>query len=264
MPPDTCAIRSRDYMQDISAITKNNRALFLAYDQGLEHGPADFNDENVNPEFIIQLAESGYFSGVIFQKGIAEKYYDKERHKTPLIVKLNGKTTLQEGEPISTKICLVPEAVALGAKAVGYTIYLGSAHQEKMIAEFAGVVGAAHKLNIPTILWMYPRGEKVKGLERSGEILEYGARIGLELGADIIKMYYPDKPEFFPRMVRAAGKTRIVISGGSKESDEELFATGKRGVEQGALGMAVGRNIWQSENALERAKKLAEIILETR
>jgi class I fructose-bisphosphate aldolase len=52
----------------------------------------------------------------------------------------------------------------------------------------------------------------------------------------------------------------VVFSGGSKETDEELYATAKKILEAGAAGMAVGRNIWQAENALDRAKKLNEII----
>ena len=60
---------------NLSKITRNGKALFLAYDQGMEHGPTDFNDENVDPGRVLKIADSGYFTGVILQKGIAEKYY---------------------------------------------------------------------------------------------------------------------------------------------------------------------------------------------
>ncbi|MGB9637396.1 MAG: hypothetical protein ACPLY7_01210, partial [Microgenomates group bacterium] len=86
---------------DLSKITKQGRALFLAYDQGLEHGPTDFNEENVDPAVVLKIADSGYFTGVILQKGVAEKYYasppaggSAQAYKVPLIVKLNGKTNL--------------------------------------------------------------------------------------------------------------------------------------------------------------------------
>ena len=56
-------------------LLKNGRAIFLAYDQGLEHGPeSDFNDKNVDPLYIIDLAKKGGFQGLVFQKGMAEKY----------------------------------------------------------------------------------------------------------------------------------------------------------------------------------------------
>ena len=73
---------------------------------------------------------------MVLQKGVAEKYYDG---KVPLIVKLNGKTSLPKGEPISTQLCSVEYAVNLGAKGVGYTIYMGSAHENIMIKEFGRI-----------------------------------------------------------------------------------------------------------------------------
>ena len=246
----------------LSPITKNNRAFFLAYDQGLEHGPSDFNDENADPEYIMQLAESGFFTGVIFQKGIAEKYYDKTKHKTPLIVKLNGKTNLvKDTEPYSPPLCSIEEALRIGAKAVGYTIFVGSEIEAQMTRELAPLEAEAHKNNLPLILWMYPRGKAVEGKEHTGEIVQYAARMGLELGADIVKVYRPTDNTPLSKIVEFAGRTKVVFSGGSKETDEELYETAKKIIEADAIGMAVGRNIWQAENALERANKLNEIII---
>jgi len=61
----------------LKKITTKGKALFLAYDQGLEHGPSDFNDKNVDPEYIIDIAKKGKYNAVVFQKGIAEKYKDE-------------------------------------------------------------------------------------------------------------------------------------------------------------------------------------------
>ena len=89
----------------MNAFLKNGKGIFLAYDQGLEHGPSkDFNDKNVDPAYIIDIAERGGFTGLVLQKGTAEKYYDG---KVPLILKLNGKTSLPQGEPLATAICSV-------------------------------------------------------------------------------------------------------------------------------------------------------------
>src|SRR5208337_1459692 len=97
---------------------KNGKGIILAYDQGLEHGPSkDFNEKNVDPEYIIDIAERGGFTGLVFQKGVAENYY---RGKVPLILKLNGKTSLPGGEPIARQVCSVKQAIEIGAKAVGY------------------------------------------------------------------------------------------------------------------------------------------------
>ena len=55
---------------NLNKILKGGRAMYLAYDQGFEHGPVEFNDKNVNPLFIIDIARKGEFTGVVFQKGI--------------------------------------------------------------------------------------------------------------------------------------------------------------------------------------------------
>ena len=62
-------------MISLEKITTNGKALFLAYDQGMEHGTADFDDENIDPNYILSIGIEGGFNAIIFQKGIAEKYY---------------------------------------------------------------------------------------------------------------------------------------------------------------------------------------------
>lgn len=79
----------------MSPFLSQGRSILLAYDQGLEHGPsADFTDRNVDPAFVMEIATKGGFNGVVFQKGVAERFYEG---KVPLIVKLNGKTSLPRG-----------------------------------------------------------------------------------------------------------------------------------------------------------------------
>ena len=98
----------------LEKIMKNNKALFLAYDHGMEHGPTDFNDDSIDPAKVLKIADSGLFTGFICQKGIAEKYYDQNKNKVPLIIKLNGKTKLHpDEEPYSPLICTVKEAIEI-------------------------------------------------------------------------------------------------------------------------------------------------------
>ncbi len=248
-------------MVDLAKITTNGRALYLAYDQGMEHGPADFDDVNVDPNYILNIGVKGNFNAIILQKGIAEKYYlPKFKEKIPLILKLNGKTNLVSGQdPYSPVLCTVDEALGLGAAAVGYTIYVGSEFESKMTKEFADIVREAHQKGTPVVGWMYLRG---KNLETRGkrEVHAYGARMGLELGADIIKMKYPGNIEDLRWMVESAGKTKLVVSGGEKESELEFLAMAKNVIKAGAIGMAVGRNIWQHEDPMAIANKLRKII----
>jgi fructose-bisphosphate aldolase, class I len=245
---------------NLNGILNNGKTLFLAYDQGLEHGPIDFNDKNVDPKLIIEIAKKGKYNAVIFQKGIAEKYLSEIRkNNIKLVVKLNGKTSLGGGEPVSRQICSVKEAIELGAVAVGYTIYIGSEYESEMMQEFALIEEEAHKKGIPIIAWIYPSGKNLEGKDKN-ELMEYAARVGLEIGADIVKIKYSGDKDSLSRAVKLAGKTKVVVAGGVKEGEKEFLESVADFMKAGAIGLAVGRNIWQNENPLEISSKIRKIV----
>ena len=245
----------------LSKITTRGKALYLAYDQGIEHGPStDFNGKNVNPLYILDIAKKGKFNGIVFQKGIAEKYNKEIRKsKVPLILKLNGKTKLFKGEPLSAQICSVDEAINLGAKAVGFTIYVGSQHEEQMLEEFAKIESQAHKKGLPVIAWIYPRGSSVKKYY-SKELMAYASRVGLEIGADIAKINYNGNPKDLQWAVKSAGRCKVVIAGGVKLREKEFLKQAKDIMQASCMGLAVGRNVWQAKKPLEVARKLKRIV----
>lgn len=257
----------------LKKILRKGKALFLAYDQGLEHGPSDFNDRNVDPLYIIEIARRGKFSGLIFQKGIAEKYRVEIRKSgVPLIVKLNGKTNLVKGEPVSRAICSVEEAVKLGAVAVGYTIYIGSEFEEEMLSEVGEVVEEAHSYGMAVVVWVYPRGKFLRNFSRGGrgkvvggrtkdgELMAYAARVGLEIGADVVKLQSTGVKKDVEWAVESAGKCKVVVAGGKKKSEKELLKEVKDAVDVGCVGVAIGRNVWQAKKPLEVARKLRKVI----
>lgn len=249
-------------MDDLLAkITTGGKAMYLAYDQGLEHGPDDFNSENIDPEYILKIAVEGNFNAIILQKGIAKEYYKDSsfEQKIPLILKLNGKTNLNKGEAYSPQICEVDEAIELGASAVGYTIYPGSEFENKMFKEFGKIVRDAHSHNVPAIAWVYPRGKSIKD-EDVPETIAYATRIGLELEADMVKVKYSGSKESFRWAVKAAGKTKVVLSGGEKIDEKGFLKILKDVMEAGAAGAAIGRNIWKSKSPLDIARKARNII----
>ena len=244
----------------INKILRKGRAMFLAYDHGLEHGPSDFNDKDVDPGYIIDIAKKGKYTALIFQKGIAEKYNNQiKKSGIPLIIKLNGKTNLFQGEPISRQLCSVEEALRLGAVAVGYTIYIGSKYESVMMKEFDIIEEEAHKKGIPVIAWIYPRGKSIKTKSES-ELMAYAARTGLEIGADIVKMKYDGSSKDLSWSVKVAGKTKIVIAGGVKEGEKDFLKEVKDIMNAGSVGLAIGRNIWQSDHPLELSNKIRDII----
>ncbi len=244
----------------MSPFLSDGRSVLLAYDQGLEHGPSsDFTDRNIDPSFVMDIAVKGGFNGVVFQKGVAERFYNG---KVPLIVKVNGKSNLVKGEPISRQVCSVDYAVSLGAKGIGYTIYLGSEREAEMFAEFGRIQEEAHERNLPAIAWIYPRGVAVTN-ETSKEIIAYAARTALELGADAAKIKYTGDSESFSWAVKAAAGVKVFMSGGPKtKTDEEFLKQVKGAIDAGATGLAVGRNVWQHQDPLAMASYLKKVIFE--
>lgn len=240
------------------------RSILLAYDHGLEHGPADFldNEDAASPEYVLKVAAEAGLDGVVLQRGVAEKYYDG---RVPLVVKLNGKTSLYQGPPMSAPNCTVEEAVSLGAKAVGFTIYPGSDHEWRMFQALAEVKRQALRFDVPLVVWSYPRGGAVAsrygGDEHHPDVVAYAARVALELGADAAKIKYTGDPATFARAVKAAGRMPVLMSGGPKaRTDEEFLQQVKGALQAGALGLAVGRNVWQRRDAVDFARKLARLV----
>ena len=233
--------------------------IILAYDQGLEHGPTDFNDKNVDPKYILDIAVKGKYNAVAMHKGIAEKYYKPYRKKIPLILKLNGKTKLLKGDPMSTQLCSVKEAIKLGAAAVGYTLYIGSEHEPEMFDQFRKIEEEAHAKGLPVVLWAYPRGAVVKD-EMDRNILAYSARVGLELGADIIKLKYNGNVNDLKWIVKSAGRAKIVIAGGAKTEEKGFLKDVEKIMKAGAIGLAVGRNVWQRDKPLDITRKIKKVI----
>lgn len=244
----------------LDKITVRQRGLLLAYDHGFEHGPSDFDARSVDPEWIMQIADSGYFTGVILQKGIASKYYNAGEHKVPLIVKLNGKTSYhKKEEPVALQNCSVSEALALGASAVGYTIYVGSEHEQSQMQELGKIEEEAHKEDLAVLGWMYPRGKHIKS-DTEKDVLAYAARLGEELNCDAVKIKYTGDQKSFSWVVKAAGKTKVFVVGGEMKSEAELLKRTKEIVKAGAVGWAIGRNIWQAKDPLGLAKKIAGVL----
>ena len=246
----------------INKLMTNEKTLILAYDQGLEHGPsADFNLKNVDPQYVIDIADKGRYNALVLHNGVAEKYYHNGSHKVPLIVKLNGKTNIPKVEPYAGLLCSIKRAVNIGAQAVGYTVYIGSSHEAEMFSQFSKIVEEAHDYSIPVVMWAYPRGQSVAN-PLATEVLAHAARVGLELGADFVKINYNNDIEAFRWVVEAAGRARVVVAGGERMGDKEFLSKTRDVLEAGAAGIAVGRNVWQNEHPFLMTQALKKVIFE--
>jgi len=234
---------------DDTPLARDGKVLILAYDHGLEHGPVDFEDvpESANPEHVFEVATHPAVTTIAVQKGVAEAYYPSYEGDVNLLAKLNGTSNLWMGEPDSAVNWSVDYAADVGAGAVGFTLYGGSNHEIEMAEEFRDVQERARDHGLPVVMWSYPRGQGIKNDTKSG-VIAYAARQALELGADVAKVKYPGSRAAMERAVRVAGRTQVVMSGGSKRSDREFLESVQAVVDAGGAGLAVGRNVWQREN----------------
>lgn len=263
-------------------------ALILPIDQGIEHGPVDFvaNPDAADPEFQFRLSVEGGYSALACHIGLAHKHFRPYAGRIPLILKINGKTNIPpDDRPLSGLTGSVEDAVRLGADAVGYTLYVGSPRQDEDIQQLCGVRSACDETGMPLIVWSYPRGEAIdkKGGRDSLYAVDYAARLASELGADVVKLNVPEfdekaaaspKPyntlrlsyrEAVEKVVRSAGRTLVLFSGGSKISDEDLLEKARHCMEAGAMGLIFGRNMWQRSmaDALRLTAEIKRIMLET-
>jgi class I fructose-bisphosphate aldolase len=261
----------------------NGTAMFLPYDQGLEHGPRDFfaNPDASDPRYVIKLALEGGFNGIVMQIGLAEKFSWEYAGEVPLVLKLNGKTEIpSDAAALSPVNASVEDAVRLGADAVGYTLYVGTPAQEQDFEQYRKVRADATRFGMPLIVWAYPRGEAIeaKGGKDSFYAVDYAARTASELGADVVKLNFPhpektaDVPdayreEFSTReairsVVRSANRSLVLISGGSKSGDDAMFEKAQESMEAGATGLIFGRNVWQRghDESLRFASELRAIL----
>jgi fructose-bisphosphate aldolase, class I len=262
---------------------RNGTALFLPYDQGLEHGPRDFfaNPQAGDPAYITKLAIEGGFNGIAIQVGLAEKFYWDYAGEVPLILKLNGKTDIPpDDRALSPLHASVADAVRLGADAVGYTLYVGTPAAEADFAQYRQVRDEARRLGMPLIVWAYPRGAAIeaKGGKDSFYAVDYAARTASELGADMVKVNFPhpDKRSAVPgaydaefsaghaidAVVRSANRTLLLVSGGERAGDDAMLEKARLSMESGATGLIFGRNVWQREHreSLAFIGRLREIL----
>jgi fructose-bisphosphate aldolase, class I len=250
----------KDKPAHLGKIVRNGKVLILAMDQGLEHGPRDFNQKNINPEYVCSIASKGGFTGFAIQKGVARHYKENYSGKVPLILKLNGRTEIvPKEEAYSPQVASVKEAVDLGADAVGYTIYVGSPREADMFREFGAIEREAHDYGLGVVVWSYPRGKYVPD-EKKPEMVAYAARVALELGADIVKINYPGSIDAMKWVVASAGRTRVISAGGSKQPDAEFLQKVKDIMAGGGAGLAVGRNVWQNENPMKITEEIKKVI----
>lgn len=275
----------KTFIKNYLRITENTGRLFLfAGDQKIEHLNEDFygkgiSAESANPRHLFEIASKGRIGVFATHLGLIARYGSEFKKTIRYIVKLNAKTKfipVSQEDPRSALLTTVEQVIAFRQKSkldivgVGYTLYLGSRYERKMLAEVAEIIMKAHENGLIVIVWIYPRGKAVVH-ERSVDVIAGAAGVGVSLGADFIKVNPPDaanilaSAQLLKQVTRAAGNTKVICSGGSRKDKKVMLQEVYHQIHSGgAAGVAIGRNLHQRSlrEAIAFSQALASIIID--
>jgi putative autoinducer-2 (AI-2) aldolase len=153
------------------------------------------------------------------------------------------------------KLCVsVEDAIRLNVSAVAFSIYIGGAYEHQTIVEFSKLVNDAHRYGIP-VLAVTAVG---KDMNRDLRYLSLASRIAVELGADIVKTYYCDG---FNELIGAC-PVPVVIAGGKKVPELDALKFAHNAVSDGAAGVDMGRNIFQSDSPENMIQAVNSVVVQ--
>lgn len=266
----------REYIANYLALTQDSGNLFiLAGDQKIEHLHDDFSgpgisSDDADPEHLFRIAKEGSVGALATQFGLIARYGESYRDIS-YIVKLNSKTNLvpvSEKDPESAELADVKDALRLKREGklkvlgIGFTIYLGSEYEEKMLEEAAEAVRDAHEAGLIAVLWAYPRGKVIKK-KNDAHLVAGAAGVAATLGADFVKVDAPDDSTELAEAVKAAGRTKVICAGGESRDAREFLARLAEELKAGAKGAAVGRNIHQKDlkDAVAMCRAISSLVV---
>lgn len=236
----------------------SHKILIVPMDHGVTVGPIK-GIINV-AEMVNKVAEGGA-TAVLLHKGIVQAGHRGYGRDIGLIIHVSASTALGSDPNYKIQATSIKEAIKLGADAVSIHVNVGANDEPEMLRTLGSVAEQCAEWGMPLLAMMYPRGPKVKS-EHAVEFVKHAARVGAELGADIIKTNYTGSVESFKEVVDGS-PVPVVIAGGPKmANDLELLTTVKGAIDAGAKGVAFGRNIFQHSNPTLITKAIGMIVHE--
>ena len=265
IPADVPACSHNAYIKNFTALTHDSGRLFMfAADQKIEHLNDDFYGVGIDaiankPEHMFKIAQHSSIGAMAVHAGLLARY--GALYKTvDYLVKLNGKTNItssEESDPMSAQLWDIQDVLSfaheqkLNVRAIGYTVYLGSAYESQMLTQAAQLVFQAHQEGLIAVLWVYPRAKHIID-STDPRLIAGSAGLANALGADFVKVHAPRAHNNMSSMqalkiaTEAAGNTGVIVSGGERiPASEVLKNIYKQINESGASGCAIGRNIFQ-------------------
>ena len=237
---------------------RTRRTVIVPMDHGMTVGPIpgliDLR------EAVDKVAEGGA-NAVLGHMGLplhGNRGYGRD---VGLIIHLSASTSLGPDPNHKVLVTTVEDAIKIGADAVSIHINIGADDEAEMLTDLGWVARTCDNWGMPLLAMMYPRGSKVKS-EHDVEYVKHAARVGAELGVDVIKTNYTGAPDTFKEVVKGC-QIPVVIAGGPKMGTEhELFEMVYDAIQVGAGGVSIGRNIFQAENPTLLVKKISKIVHE--
>jgi len=172
---------------------------------------------------------------------------------------LSGVSNLNPNPNGKVQVCSVQEAIRIGADGVSVHINVGAQDEDKMLQTLGKVAEECEQFGIPLLAMMYPRGPKITS-EHAPDVVAHAARIGAELGADIIKTNYTGSIGTF-KTVTESCPIPVVIAGGPKcKSLTDVLQTTFDALQAGAAGLSIGRNVFQCDDPTKITKALSSIV----
>ncbi len=231
----------------------DNRTVIVPMDHGVTVGPVT---GLVNMQEIINKLLQGGVDAVVLHRGVA-KHVDTGN--AGLIIHLSGITKLGPDPNNKVQVCSVEEAVRIGAEAVSVHVNVGAEQEDKMLAKLGRVADDCDRYGVPLLAMMYPRGPKIQN-PHAVDVVAHAARLGAELGADIIKTNYTGDAQTFKEVVRGCCVPVIIAGGPKVETVREVFQMVHGSIKAGGAGLSIGRNVFQHENPTKMVKALSAVV----
>jgi len=235
-----------------------HRTVIIPMDHGVTVGPVRGLE---NMRETISKVVAGGANAILMHKGIVRVGHRGSGSDVGLIIHLSAGTTLSPDPNAKELVCTVEEAIKLGADAVSVHINLGAETERQMLRQLGFVSERCLEWQMPLVSMMYTRGPKIKD-QYGVENVKHAARVGAELGSDIVKVPYTGSPESFAEVVEGC-PVPVVIAGGPKmESNEDIFRMVEGAVKAGAAGLSIGRNAFQADDPEKMVAALCKMVHE--
>ncbi|MFA6242734.1 MAG: hypothetical protein WC655_17480 [Candidatus Hydrogenedentales bacterium] len=220
----------------------SGRILAVAADHMINY-PVGMPDGLRRIEETIARIVDGRPNSITVNKGVATRCLIRFAGRVPFIVQ---QMALTPGRPGYADHADVEEVVAMGADAIAVSIFVKDEGELANLKRLSATVREAERFGLPVIPHIYPLttrdGQRVPS--NAPEDIFYAVRVGLEMGADVVKVPYTGDPKSFGDIVSAT-PIPIVTSGGPKcDTLDQAVAMLRDVVRSGAAGSAVGRNVW--------------------